>query len=254
VTGLGAFIAEKAARAVGLEVVRLSAEVGDAAARCAPAASVARVLERMLTDGSAARTAPVCRDDTAIHPAAFDVVIKLGGGLLASDGHFERVLQKIEALARTHRIVIVPGGGPFADAVREADRRFSAGDSAAHWMAILAMDQHAHLIAARLRGAAIVTSAAGAACAIDSGAIPVLAPFTWLRDADPLPHSWTVTSDSIAAWIADTVGATRLMLIKPPAATGPHLIDPYFAQVAPRRARVDIVSAGDFLATSIERI
>ena len=46
VTGLGAFIAEDAARAAGLEVRRLSAELGDAAARCAPAAAVALLLER----------------------------------------------------------------------------------------------------------------------------------------------------------------------------------------------------------------
>jgi probable H4MPT-linked C1 transfer pathway protein len=46
VTGLGAFIAEDAAHAAGLEVLRLSAELGDAAARCAPAAAVALLRQR----------------------------------------------------------------------------------------------------------------------------------------------------------------------------------------------------------------
>jgi (4-(4-[2-(gamma-L-glutamylamino)ethyl]phenoxymethyl)furan-2-yl)methanamine synthase len=46
VTGIGAFIAEQAARAVGLQVVLLSSELGDAAARCAPAAAVALLLEK----------------------------------------------------------------------------------------------------------------------------------------------------------------------------------------------------------------
>jgi probable H4MPT-linked C1 transfer pathway protein len=41
VTGLGAFIARKAARAAGLEVVALASEIGDDAARYAPAAAVA---------------------------------------------------------------------------------------------------------------------------------------------------------------------------------------------------------------------
>jgi probable H4MPT-linked C1 transfer pathway protein len=246
VTGLGGFIAEKAARIAGLDVVRLSAEVGDAAARCAPAASVARLLERTMTAEQGGRAARVHDESSSTQPAAFDAVIKLGGGLLASAGHFERVLQTIEVMARGQRILVVPGGGPFADAVRDADRRFTPGDSAAHWMAILAMDQHAHLIAARLRGGAIVTSAGGAAAAIAAGAIPVLAPYAWLRETDPLPHSWEVTSDSIAAWIADAVGATRLLLIKPPAATGPDLVDQYFTRVMPRHARVDIVRADDF--------
>ena len=42
--------------------------------------------------------------------------------------------------------------------------------------------------------------------ALSAGHVPVLAPSRWLREADPLPHAWTVTSDSIAAWVA---GASR---------------------------------------------
>jgi probable H4MPT-linked C1 transfer pathway protein len=48
VTGLGAFIAERAARMAGLEVTALSTELGEAAARCAPAACVALLYERFL--------------------------------------------------------------------------------------------------------------------------------------------------------------------------------------------------------------
>jgi probable H4MPT-linked C1 transfer pathway protein len=48
VTGLGAFIAEVAARAAGLRVVRLAAELGDDGARCAPAAAVALLLDQAL--------------------------------------------------------------------------------------------------------------------------------------------------------------------------------------------------------------
>ena len=50
-----------------------------------------------------------------------------------------------------------------------------------------------------------------------AGRVPVLAPYQWLRHADPVPHSWDATSDSIAAWIAVTLRATHLVLIKPAA-------------------------------------
>ena len=53
-----------------------------------------------------------------------------------------------------------------------------------------------------------------------AGRVPVIAPYRWLREADPLPHSWDVTSDSIAAWLASALGAARLVLVKPPGATG----------------------------------
>jgi probable H4MPT-linked C1 transfer pathway protein len=46
VTGLGAFIGDAAARAAGLDVTHLASAMGTAAARCAPAAAVALLLER----------------------------------------------------------------------------------------------------------------------------------------------------------------------------------------------------------------
>jgi aspartokinase-like uncharacterized kinase len=119
----------------------------------------------------------------------------------------------MEALAgagRRHRLVVVPGGGRFADAVRRADRRYGLGSSAAHWMAILGMDQYGHLLADLAPGAMLVRSRRELA----PGRLNVLLPAAWLRRADPLPHSWDVTSDSIAAWFARALHARRLLLVK----------------------------------------
>ena len=136
-------------------------------------------------------------------------------------------------VGRARRLLIVPGGGPFADAVRAVDARVRLSDDAAHWMAILAMDQHAHLIVQRLVHSALVTSATEIAHAQSSARIPVLAPYRWLREADPLPHSWDVTSDSIAAWCAQAVGASQLALIKPSGASGGDVVDRYFSRALP---------------------
>jgi len=64
--------------------------------------------------------------------------------------------------------------------------------------------------------------------------VPVLALTRWLRARDPLPHSWNVTSDSIAAWVAGQLNAARLVVIKSAGATGPTLLDRTFAQMLPR--------------------
>src|SRR5207245_8239245 len=101
--------------------------------------------------------------------------------------------------ARGRRLVIVPGGGPFADAVRQMFNRFGIGEEAAHWMAILGMDQYAHALVARISGAALVEGETEIAATLAAGRIPLRAPCRWLRSADPRPHSWDVTSDSIAA-------------------------------------------------------
>jgi aspartokinase-like uncharacterized kinase len=165
-----------------------------------------------------------------------EIVVKLGGGLLACPETFDAVVSAIGAAARECRLLVVPGGGPFADAVREVDRRLRLSDDAAHWMAVLAMDQYAHLVAARLPGGMLVTepSEIDAAFSVGlDGQVPVLAPYRWLRAADPLPHTWDVTSDSIAAWVAGASGAQRLVLVKPPGTSGSEQVDAYFLRALP---------------------
>jgi aspartokinase-like uncharacterized kinase len=119
-------------------------------------------------------------------------------------------MEALARAARRHRLVVVPGGGSFADEVRRVDGRFGLGDSAAHWMAILAMDQYGYLLAQLAPGAVVVRGPQG----LKPGRLNVLAPSAWLLRADPLPHSWDVTSDSIAAWVAGAWGARRLVLVK----------------------------------------
>jgi aspartokinase-like uncharacterized kinase len=99
-------------------------------------------------------------------------------------------------------------------------------------MAVLGMDQYAHLIVSRMPRAVLVTDATEMSAALASRRIPVLAPYAWFRRADPLPHSWEVTSDSIAAWIARAIAASRLVLVKPPdTEPSTDLVDNYFEHV-----------------------
>ena len=170
-----------------------------------------------------------------------DVVVKLGGGVLAHADRFSAALTVIGTVATTRRILIVPGGGPFADAVREVERRIHLSDDAAHWMAVLGMDQYAHLIAARLRDASTIDDPSQIAATLDERRVPVLAPYRWMRAADPLPHSWDVTSDSIAAWVAGAVGARSVVLVKPAAVRSG--LDPYFDRALPGHVKAVVVAA-----------
>jgi aspartokinase-like uncharacterized kinase len=170
-------------------------------------------------------------------------VVKVGGGLMVRAELLDAALRTIADAGRDVSILIVPGGGPFADAVREADQHVRLTDDAAHWMAVLAMDQYAHLIASRLPNSVLVSGAGDIESALVQQQLPVLAPYQWLRDVDPLPHSWDVTSDSIAAWIAGQLGASRLVLVKPPGASGPDIVDPYFSDVLPTHISASIITA-----------
>ena len=167
-----------------------------------------------------------------IPPSAALSVIKIGGGLAMVPGALDRVCRAIGASGRDHRILVVPGGGPFADAVRDFDRTVGLSPDAAHWMAILAMDQYAHVLAERIPGATLIEEPGALLQTLGSSGVAVLAPSRWMRSADVLPHSWEVTSDSVAAFVAGALDAARLILIKP-AAELPDPVDPYFATTLP---------------------
>ena len=141
-------------------------------------------------------------------------VVKVGGAICRDPAALRLALEAIGRRARHQTLVVVPGGGAFAEQVRLAQRTLGFSDDAAHWMAILAIEQVAQLIANRRAGARLVQNPGEIAAARRAGLIPVLAPHAWMRQVDALPHSWDVTSDSIAAFIAEALGAVELILLK----------------------------------------
>src|SRR3954466_15285645 len=127
-------------------------------------------------------------------------VIKIGGGLTWVPGALDRVCRTVGSLSHDWPLVVVPGGGPFAEGIREFDRRMGLSADAAHWMAILAMDQYAHVLQSRIPDSVLVEESGCIRGALAGGRAVVLAPFRWMKSADVLPHSWDITSDSIAAF------------------------------------------------------
>jgi 5-(aminomethyl)-3-furanmethanol phosphate kinase len=143
-------------------------------------------------------------------------VVKVGGGLAreAGDGALRVLCDAIADAGARHQLVVVPGGGAFADAVREYDRRFALRAATSHRMAILAMEQFGWLLSELIRGGVPCTDLAAVRAAAARGSTPILLPGALLA-GDPLPPSWAVTSDSIAAWVAGVGEAARLVLVKP---------------------------------------
>jgi aspartokinase-like uncharacterized kinase len=140
-------------------------------------------------------------------------VVKVGGGLAteAGDGALRALCAELAQLGARHRLLVVPGGAAFADAVRAHDRRLGLRPETAHRMAILAMDQFGWALADLIPGAARCVELGSGR----DGVVSVLLPAALLAERDPLPASWAVTSDSIAAWVAGAAGAERLVLLKP---------------------------------------
>jgi 5-(aminomethyl)-3-furanmethanol phosphate kinase len=177
-------------------------------------------------------------------------VVKVGGGLLGALGALEQVCEAIGALGGRVPLVVVPGGGPLADAVRELDREVGLSPDAAHWMAILAMDQYGHLLSERIPGGRLVEEPGAIPTVLAAGEIAVLAPTRWLRAADPLPHSWDATSDTVAAFVAGALDAVQLVLIKP-AEVGEEGVDRCFAEVVPAGLDVRVMGWERFVGEAL---
>ncbi len=138
-------------------------------------------------------------------------IIKLGGSL-AKSGQAKHWIKAIAEISKP--VILVPGGGPFADTVRQAQREMGFSDRAAHRMALLAMAQYGLAFCdlnARFTPAELPDDFAEAWL---SRRIPVWVPDRMIHDCSGIPQSWDVTSDSLAAWLAAEVGAALVVLIK----------------------------------------
>jgi 5-(aminomethyl)-3-furanmethanol phosphate kinase len=140
-------------------------------------------------------------------------VVKVGGGLAraAGDGALRALCNTLGRLGERHALLVVPGGAGFADAVRESDRRFGLSAATSHRMAILGMEQFGWLLG-ELIPRAVRCADLARARTLAGGRTAVLLPAGIPLDA--LPASWQVTADSVAASVADQVGAGRLVLVK----------------------------------------
>lgn len=126
-------------------------------------------------------------------------IVKVGGSLFHQPTVLHHWLEKFSSEAISETIILVPGGGPFADLIREAQTDFSLSDTQAHGLAIDAMRQFGHLLDAICKQAQPFQ--------LSSAALPASGLHIWLPEAlalmqTSLAQDWTVTSDSIALWLA----------------------------------------------------
>lgn len=137
-------------------------------------------------------------------------VVKLGGSLFNSDN----LRNWLKVLAGCGSVVVVPGGGPFADQVRQAQHRWGFDDSSAHIMALLAMEQFGRMLCGLQPGLAAATTIQQIREVLERGGTPVWMPTSMVMAASGIEHSWGVTSDSLAAWLSGQLGADKLILVK----------------------------------------
>jgi 5-(aminomethyl)-3-furanmethanol phosphate kinase len=138
-------------------------------------------------------------------------IVKLGGSLLDLPGVADRLRLWLAGEPPAATLLIV-GGGQLADAIRRAQQVHGWDDAASHRLCLDIMGVTAALACELLPEASLVRRPDE----IDRTApgLPIIDVRAFLIAADPLPESWQVTSDSIAAHLAVLLEADELVLLK----------------------------------------
>lgn len=178
-------------------------------------------------------------------------IYKLGGSLLTCAslaGRLRSLLQQTDA-----RSLIVVGGGTAADVVRNWSQLYQLEQEPAHWIAVRSLALTRSLVQRLLPECEEAASHQQANAHWERRRTPVLLDVeACLRHAErddlqPLPHTWDVTSDSIAAWAASRWSADDLILLKsiglPPdmnlqSAAAEGLVDEHFPKIAATLPRI----------------
>jgi aspartokinase-like uncharacterized kinase len=158
--------------------------------------------------------------------------------------------------------ILLAGGGELADSIRSWDQRFDLGEVESHWLCIKALGITAQVLQKMLPDFPLLreyTALQQHIAELQTQARPAAIIFDvrqFLREVEPtappqpLPHAWHVTTDSIAARLAEMLAADELVLLKSRPCPEEQsdfalleaqgFVDEYFPQVARRVTRVTL--------------
>jgi aspartokinase-like uncharacterized kinase len=145
-------------------------------------------------------------------------VVKVGGSLFDMPDLATGLASWLtRTIPSEHRVVLVPGGGPTTDVIRDLDRIHQLGEEASHWLALRALTLNAHFLAQLLPGSRMLAHprdefAPGRVHLLDAHA------YCWREWEQPLgpvlDACWATGSDVLAAHVALIGAAKRLILLK----------------------------------------
>lgn len=139
-------------------------------------------------------------------------IVKLGGSL--ADTMDLQSWLGVLACFGGGRVIIVPGGGPFADQVRRTQELWNFDDRMAHRMALLAMEQYGLMMAGIRADLTPASSVEAIENVLGQAGVAVWMPSAMVADNRGIPENWDLTADSLAAWLANRLKATMLLVVK----------------------------------------
>ncbi|MGV9172074.1 MAG: hypothetical protein ACOC44_05575 [Promethearchaeia archaeon] len=148
------------------------------------------------------------------------ILAKVSGKIIEDKEQSKDLIDQCKKIVYNHQyldtIILIPGGGNTANLIRYIDHKLDVGDELVHWMAILAMDFNADQIHRKFSSVILIENLQELKKTIEEKkrGIYLFKPFSFLYNEDFLPHSWDITSDSIALSISHRLNLSTCFLIK----------------------------------------
>jgi hypothetical protein len=151
-----------------------------------------------------------------------DIIIsKIGGKIFENENNLHSTISQFKSLLQLKRtlskVILIPGGGSYANFIRELDFKMNLGNDISHWAAIYAMNKNGLEICKKFPEILYINDYTNLKDIIketNHKLLCIFLPFDFLYQTDELPHSWDVTSDSITLYIASKLHLKECYLIK----------------------------------------
>ncbi|MBD3213837.1 MAG: hypothetical protein GF311_14605 [Candidatus Lokiarchaeota archaeon] len=150
------------------------------------------------------------------------ILVKLGGNIIGNQNNLSSTISQLRRLVDVQglfrKAILICGGGEYANFIRILDQEISLGDDVSHWAAIVAMDTNAKKVHRQFPEIRLISKFKQLKNELEdnlsSENFLLFQPYNYLREKDELPHSWNVTSDSIALYIANALKLSHCVLVK----------------------------------------
>ena len=142
-------------------------------------------------------------------------VFKIGGKIFEDFENLKSTISQLKQLYDENlidKIVLIPGGGSFANFIRKIYRELKFTEEIAHWMGIISMNYNGLELSKKFPDLQVIEK-------YDKlkeirNTFCIFLPYEFLKENDKLPHSWDVTSDSITLFLTKELGLNECFLIK----------------------------------------
>ena len=133
-------------------------------------------------------------------------IIKIGGSWI-KNANLKKLI-KLLANIKNQNLIIVPGGGIFADAVREASKLNNLSENKSHFLALKSTEIFGHMIKSFEKRIHLTKS-------IDNFKEKNLwLPSKILKNEQSFINNWESTSDSVATWLYSRITSRGLIIVK----------------------------------------